>query len=414
MFLGLVTFLVAVSISGIAAYYSIAGLIAIFAGAVVPIIIMGGVIETGKILATIWLHQNWHRSPKVIRFYLVISVIGLMFLTSLGVFGFLSKAHIDQTASYGDNTVLIERLDKSITRQNKRIINAETQQQLLDDAIARYTEVGAISKGLAQRERQKKERASIKLEIENAQDEIAVLEDKRLEHEKNQLTMEAEVGPIKFIADMIYGEADRQILEQAVRWVIILIVVVLDPLAICLVLAATMQIQWTNQERKIRKAIKDGRKDIIAEFSPQLKELEMKLEQYNEIISELEKLIDDSLTKINPEELEKLQTEYDTMIAEKAEIEQVLLETKEEADNLIEKVLETEEERDEYKKRANKLTEGSGAFETRISDLLDNIKTLESEIDSRDAAVTNMAKKYQLVSKDTFPDEIIEEAKTEK
>jgi len=125
MFLGLLTLLVAISISAIAAYYSILGLTAIFAAAFLPIILMGSVLEVGKILTTVWLHQNWKRAPRVIKFYLTTAVVVLMFITSMGVFGFLSKAHIEQTALSVESNSQIERIESEIARYRGNIERAE-------------------------------------------------------------------------------------------------------------------------------------------------------------------------------------------------------------------------------------------------------------------------------------------------
>src|SRR6056300_239302 len=116
MFLGLLTLFVALCISAIAAYYSILGLTAIFAAAFLPIVLMGSVLEVGKIFTTIWLHQNWHRAPRIIKFYLTTAVVVLMFITSMGVFGFLSKAHIEQTALSVEGSSQIERIESEIAR----------------------------------------------------------------------------------------------------------------------------------------------------------------------------------------------------------------------------------------------------------------------------------------------------------
>ena len=101
---------VALAISGVAAWYSIAGLAAIFAAAKLPIIIMGSTLEAGKLVTASWLYQNWSRAPLLLKSYLTLAVAVLMFITSMGIFGFLSKAHIDQTLVSGDNTLLIEQL----------------------------------------------------------------------------------------------------------------------------------------------------------------------------------------------------------------------------------------------------------------------------------------------------------------
>ena len=136
------TVLVALSISAVAAYYSIVGLVAIFASAVIPIIIMGSVLEVGKLTSAVWLHLNWKSAPFLIKTYLTIAVIMLMFITSMGIFGFLSKAHIEQTSAASENVAQIERIEESIvrnkliiTKSEDKIVKLEAVDISLDDGI---------------------------------------------------------------------------------------------------------------------------------------------------------------------------------------------------------------------------------------------------------------------------------------
>ena len=133
--MGVLVLLVALSISGVAAWYSIAGLAAIFAAAQIPIIIMGGVLEVGKLVTASWLYQNWKEIPFLLKSYLTIAVVILMFITSMGIFGFLSKAHIDQTVLSGDNTLLVQQLDNRIARQNKVVRDNELVIAQLDGVV---------------------------------------------------------------------------------------------------------------------------------------------------------------------------------------------------------------------------------------------------------------------------------------
>jgi len=418
MFLGLLILFVALALSGIAAYYSIIGLTAIFAAAVVPIIVMGGILEVAKLACTVWLHQNWQRARMVMKIYLVPAVGILMFITSMGIFGFLSKSHIEQSALGTEQIAQVKviddklvraqakvqrwndeigrlnrgetsgRIDGLISREQERIKNAnlriqpqidqenakikgfreqaavevEQQNKRLSDAqkrtqadialaekrlaqldkdVAAYTSQGTVKggvftadidnvkKGNQLRAQQKPERdqlaksiqqakqneigvasrvqreitninkrlseqikgvednvakirASInntiesannniakytleagssnknvdarikELEqnIENIQPEIDELREEKFVFEKQYRQFEAEVGPVKYIAQLIYGDnPDQNLLEAAVRWVIILIVAVFDPLAIMMLLAATETFAWRREER---------------------------------------------------------------------------------------------------------------------------------------------------------------------
>ena len=571
MFLGLLTLFVAVSISAIAAYYSIIGLTAIFAAAFLPIILMGSVLEVGKILTTVWLHQNWHRAPLIMRSYLTVAVIVLMFITSMGVFGFLSKSHIQQSSIGNEQLAQAQvvdqkmarveakinrwqqemqrlnagetsgRIDTLISRERERIAeaqeaikpqieaenskipalreqaNTEIQQQnkRLNDAQSRsksnieiaqaqlaqldkdvdaYTNKGVISgtfsntdlvaRGAELRQRQKPQRDKLQQDIEKAKrDELSVaarvqgeitkinarlsqqiqavdarivdirksilttvtsandniarytsqagstnkdidgklielerkiaseqpiidqLREEKFVFEREYRQFEAEVGPVKYIAELIYGDADRNLLEAAVRWVIIIIVAVFDPLAVCLVLAGSMTIGWANQERRDKKIKSAG---II--IDPRVEELEMQLNKHNEILEELEKLLDQNIGNIDATEYDKLQTEYASMLTEKSELEAALANAQNETDLLVDKVVTTEEERDNYKKQIDDLVAGTGSFETRIEELVNRIAELEAEVERRDQVVIKMAQKYQLVEKDEFANDLVTEA----
>jgi len=231
----------ALGISFIAAYYSIVGLAAIFAASVIPVIVMGSALEVGKLVSVAYLHQKWDTVPILLKGYLSFAVFLLMFITSMGIFGFLSKAHIEQTVVSGDNTVKIERIDNQIKRQNRVISDAETVLNQLDKAVEvliKFDRIRGDTGAIATRENQKPERSQLSGVINNAENIIDKLQSEKLILEKEQIAIEAEVGPIKYIAEFVYGEkADRTMLENSVRWVIIIIVVVFDPLAVCLLVA---------------------------------------------------------------------------------------------------------------------------------------------------------------------------------
>ena len=391
MFLGIITLITALSISAVAIYYSVAGLVAIFAAAAIPIIIMGGVLEVGKLVTAVWLHKYWDRATWWLKAYLGTAVIVLMFITSMGIFGFLSKAHIEQTAAAGEGVAQIEQIDGEIARQQAVITRAEqkientqtsgtgadqniqaqidreqeridtaydrvqpaidaTREQLksdrqfyldqlpvIDDKLAQLDDLsnidtndqdavkrlqtlvgarpdGAYGGGTARavrnyRESLQAERADILAKVEelkaNANEEIVRLRSRAeteiddsnqlinrlrgqlgqstgedidaiiaeenarikaanteldaLTEEKFQLEadyrkLEAEVGPIKYIAEFIYGDqADKNLLEEAVRWVIIVIILVFDPLAVLLLIASQYTFNWYRSEHEITK-----------------------------------------------------------------------------------------------------------------------------------------------------------------
>ena len=244
MFFGILTLIVGLAISGVAAWYSIVGLMAIFAAAKIPIAIMGAVLEVGKLLTASWLYQFWDKTNTLLKSYFTIAVVVLMFITSMGIFGFLSKAHMDQTLSVGDNSLLIERIDRKIEREKVKITDAETVVAQLDKTVQvliDYDRIRGESGAIAVRESQNEERATLSNIIDQAYSKIDTLSVEKLELDKEQLELEAEVGPIKYIAAFIYGdELDKTLLERAVRWIIITIIFVFDPLAVLLIVAANM------------------------------------------------------------------------------------------------------------------------------------------------------------------------------
>ena len=247
------TLLVALSLSSVAAWYSIIGLTAIFAGAVIPVIIMGSILEIGKITTTVWLRKYWSRCGFLLKLYLVPAVIALALLTSMGIFGFLSKAHMEQGITSGDVQAKIALYDEKIKTSRENIdVNRKALKQMdeaVDQIMGRSTTETGADKAVAVRRGQQKERGRLLAEIEAEQKKITALNEERAPIAAEVRKVEAEVGPIKYIAALIYGDnADQNMLEAAVRWVIILLVIVFDPLAIALVLAANASKEWDDEE----------------------------------------------------------------------------------------------------------------------------------------------------------------------
>jgi len=248
-----VTLIVALAISTIAAYYSIIGLTAIYAGAFIPIIIMGTILEIGKITTTVWLRKYWHRCGLALKLYLVPAVVLLAFLTSMGIFGFLSRAHIEQGVPTSDIAAKVQILDEKILTEREKIDAARQTLTQLDAQVNARLDRGQDARGAERavtiRRQQVKERGQLRLEIEQAQTAIAKLNEERAPIASQLRKVEAEVGPIKYIAAIIYGDnPDQNLLEKAVRWVTILLVIVFDPLAIALVLAAHQSKDWDKEQ----------------------------------------------------------------------------------------------------------------------------------------------------------------------
>jgi hypothetical protein len=254
MFLSYFTLLTALSLSVVAAWYSILGLTAIFASAVIPIIIMGGILEVAKVTVTVWLHEYWHRCRLLMKFYLVPAVFMLMVITSMGIFGFLSKAHTDQSLVSGDVQAKIAVYDEKIKLAKDNIdANRKALKQMdeaVDQVMGRSTDEKGADKAVSLRRAQAKERNRLIAEIAAEQKKIAVISEERAPIAAEVRKVEAEVGPIKYIAALVYGDnPDTNLLERAVRWVIIILVVVFDPLAIMMVLAATESMKWERERR---------------------------------------------------------------------------------------------------------------------------------------------------------------------
>jgi len=248
-----ITLLVALSLSTVAAYYSIIGLTAIFAGAVIPVIIMGSILELGKITTTVWLRKYWKRCSWLLKMYLVPAVILLALLTSMGIFGFLSRAHSEQGMVSGDAQAKLAIYDEKIKTQRENIeLARKALQQMdaqVDQRLARGDSEQGAERAVQIRRQQQGERAKLQKEISESQKEITKLNEERAPIAAETRKIEAEVGPIKYIAAMIYGDnPDANLLEAAVRWVIILIVAIFDPLAIALVLAANASKEWDKEE----------------------------------------------------------------------------------------------------------------------------------------------------------------------
>ena len=298
MFLIILTFLSAISISVIAAGYSILGLATLFSGAVVPIIAMGSALEVGKLVAASWLYHNWRSDiPRLLKTYLFSAIIILIFITSMGIFGFLSKAHLDQVKPVSGNNIKIELLDKQIASQQKIIDRSQKTLDLLDKGLEVYIDKEYVTRGLKERKKQEAERTELNNAINNASDKIAELTNEKATLSLEQDKIEAEVGPIKYIAELIYGENAKDNFDKAVRGVILVLIFVFDPLAVLLLIAANISLrQWrmkrqltatnkkVNLEAKLKRLEKRNKKlrkykNVVKDFGDSPDEIKLKLNQ---------------------------------------------------------------------------------------------------------------------------------------
>lgn len=263
MFLGLLTLLTALTISSVAVYYSVSGLAAIFAGASIPIIIMGASLEIGKLVTASWLHANWKRAPFVLKSYLMIATVILMFITSMGIFGFLSRAHIEQGAPVGDVAAQVELLDEKISSKRTEIEQAKTATKNLDDVVSQYLLKGKDERSVAAannaRKNQQKERDRLAKQITDSQKDISKLQEEKLPLTKEVRKIETEVGPIKYIAQFMYNNnaPNKDILEKAVTWMILIIIFVFDPLAVLLLIASQISFEQWRERRAAKRVVKE-------------------------------------------------------------------------------------------------------------------------------------------------------------
>jgi hypothetical protein len=216
------TFLAAFLLSGMAAYYSVLGLALIFAGAFWPVVFMGSSLEFAKLVSASWLYRNWKTAPLLIKSYLTFAVVVLMLLTSMGIFGFLAKSHIDSTLDAGANTVELKTLN----------IQQKNAEERLNYLLARAKDPSTASNRLDR-------------QIQDTQKELSDINKKRLPLLKEENKLTADVGPIKYVADMFF-EGDNA-LDKAVRMVIFIIMLVFDPLAVLLLIAGNISLKQTKE-----------------------------------------------------------------------------------------------------------------------------------------------------------------------
>lgn len=236
---GWLTLLTGFALSVVAAFFAIVGIMAIFAGLPVYAVIMGTVIELGKVVGVVWIYRNWGNKTKL-KYVMIPFVIVMMLLTSMGIFGLLSKAHLNQVAPVTNNTAKIERLDQRIARERTEIIDAENIIAQLDQTIQVLVDVKKISHltegSRIVRIKQQPQRNQLKKIINESMDSIDEYEDKKLTLNQELNDLELEVGPVKYIAAIIYEDPQDR-LDEAVRIVIIAFIFVFDPMAILLLMA---------------------------------------------------------------------------------------------------------------------------------------------------------------------------------
>ena len=307
MFLTILTFLSAISISVIAAGYSILGLATLFAGAFIPIVAMGSALEVGKLVAASWLYHNWRSDiPKLLKGYLFTAIIVLVIITSMGIFGFLSKAHLDQVKPTSGNNIKIELIDKQIIQQEIIIERAQKTLDLLDKGLEVYIDKEYVSRGLKERKKQEEERNILNTAINEASDKIAELTNKKATLQLEQDKIEAEVGPIKYIAELIYGDQAKDYFDDAVRIVILVLIFVFDPLAVLLLIAANISLrQWRTKKNLTKESKK-------IDLTNRLGIAQKRIKKNRERQKDFSKILGKEISELDPDEIKvKLNQIYD-------------------------------------------------------------------------------------------------------
>lgn len=243
---------IALSLSAVAEWYAIVGLMAIFAAASTPIMVMGILLGAAKLVVASWLYRNWKEIPILLKTYFTAALIILMFLTSMGIFGFLSKAHLDQAIPTGDIAAKVSLYDEKVKIAKDNIdANRKALKQLdesVDQVMARSADEKGADKAVAIRRSQAKERTRLLGEIQTEQATVSKLMEESAPIRAEARKVEAEVGPIKYIAAVIYEDnANADVLEKAVRFVTMMIVSVFDPLAVLLLIAANWNMKRNAQ-----------------------------------------------------------------------------------------------------------------------------------------------------------------------
>ncbi len=303
MFLTYLTLISGISLSIIAAGYSIIGLAALFAGATTAIYAMGGALEVAKLVMASWLYNNWNSPllPKSIKYYLTSAVVILVFITSVGIFGFLSKAHLDQVVPENNNKLQIQILDEQIEQRQKTINRSQLQLEKMDELIINQSEETSFfssssQRAIAERNNQKEERLSLEKTIDESLNKINELSDKKAGIKTEQLKLEADLGPIKYVAEFIYGDEAEDYFDEAVRIIIIILIFVFDPVAVLMLISANISLR----EKRINEVEPENANDQVAEILAKQKKIWKKEREYEQF---METLTDEERATLSPDEI---------------------------------------------------------------------------------------------------------------
>ena len=257
MFMGIILLLVALCLSGIAGFYSIIGMTAIFSAAVIPIAIMTGVLELAKITLASWLYQHWKVTPLFLKIYFISAIAILMAITSLGIFGFLSHAHADQQLDSDAIAQQTSIIDARITSDKDKQVRLTNSLDLLDKSVTVRLTDSHAGQALKSLKSQKSDREEIQKNIDTIQSDIDNLNSQKLKIQHSQSLINSKLGPIRYVAQLFGGGSDEASMDSAVRYMILTIILVFDPLAVLMLIAANMSIQHAhNPQISSRNEIK--------------------------------------------------------------------------------------------------------------------------------------------------------------
>jgi hypothetical protein len=253
------TFLTAIALSAVAGYYSVVGLASIFPGSFWPVVLMGGVLEASKLVTVSWLYRNWHRAGWALKSYLSLAVTILMLITSMGIFGYLSKAHLEHSSDTAPLESKVALLTEKIRIEKETIGESRKELKQLDEiveqTVGRTTDEKGLIQAQALRRTQQKDRGRLVSQIELSQKNIASYQEDLAPLSVEFKKAEADLGPIKYVAALAYGEeAGVGAVEKSVRLVIGLIIIVFDPLAILLLIAGNISLANKHKTTEVKRS----------------------------------------------------------------------------------------------------------------------------------------------------------------
>jgi hypothetical protein len=302
MILTILLLISGLAVSFIGAYYSILGLAALFAGAYWAVITMGVTLEVAKLVTVSWLYRNWNLDllPKTIRAYLLSAVLMLMFITSIGIFGFLSKAHLDTAAPNTGNRLLVKNIERQIESEKKAIVGAQKIIDQLDKALDKVIDKDA-DKGLIERQKQQTERNRANSIITNSSNKITQLSNQKLNYDKNQLAIDKEIGPFKYVAEILFGDADDGNLDKAVKFIIVCLILVFDPLAVLMLVAVNV----SYKEYLRNKGIKNKEEELEKKIERLQKKNDIYKEKQGVLLKSIfgDNVDQRSMSELNPDEI---------------------------------------------------------------------------------------------------------------